>query len=267
MPATAEAPATSSVFSILMVKALVASVLPGHLRVLSVGSPAGRQGAEDTQPPVVGTRRQALRGKLPRTYLDASRCLLSKLHPVAKYAPPGGAQLSGAAAAKPGRVSPLTTVACGTTSDRSPVDPCPGEVAAATALRFGCPVPSRGGWGSCLVWCGAGRGDADPPSRARGDGRGWGPFQQAGPVLRVEASFCPRCGRRARWGPVSPVLARGSPRFHALSDTARPTPSSTWASREKWKSLDIGYLLPPLLLSGTAALASGTSSTVGNLEE
>lgn len=158
-----------------------------------------------------------------------------------------------------------------TTSDRSPVDPCPGEVAAATALRFGRPVP----WVQVLhaeagapVWSGAGPAVvtrthlSGPP-----DGRGWGPFQQACPVLRVEASVCPRCGRRARWGPVSPVLARGSRRFHALSDTARPTPSSTWASREKWKSLDIGYLLPPLLLSGTAALASGTSSTVGNLEE
>lgn len=46
-----------------------------------------------------------------------------------------------------------------TTSDRSPVDPCPGEVAAATALRFGRPVP----WVQVLhaeagapVWSGAG---------------------------------------------------------------------------------------------------------------
>jgi hypothetical protein len=38
-----------------------------------------------------------------------------------------------------------------------------------------------------------------------------------------------------------------------------------WASKEKWKSLDICYLLP--LLSETAALASGTSSTEGNLEK
>ena len=56
-----------------------------------------------------------------------------------------------------------------------------------------------------------------------------------------------------------------SPLFPAVPDTARLTPSSTWASKEKWKSLDVCYLPPPPL--GTAALASGTSSTVGDLEK
>lgn len=80
---------------------------------------------------------------------------------------------------------------------------------------------------------------------------------------RNQETRCRRFGR----GDGGGGLGLTSLLFRAVSDTARRMPSSTWASREKWKSLDICYLLLPLLLSGTAALASGTSSTVGNLEK